>query len=75
MRWAWTICVLIGLALAAVGSVWFLQGSDLVHIRPILCATDCAPVVGRQPTWQVAGASAVLLGILTATLAVRKLLR
>jgi hypothetical protein len=75
MRWIWMSVSVVGLAVIAVGLLWFLQGSDLVHIDPIACAANCEPIVGYRPAWQVAGAVAVLTGALATTLAVRKVRR
>lgn len=75
MRWIWTSLAVAGLPVIAVGVLWFLQGSDLVHIEPIACATDCEPLVGHRPAWQAAGAAAILTGALSITLATRKLRR
>jgi hypothetical protein len=75
VRWSWIMVSLLGLAVTALGTLWFLQGSDLLHIEPILCATDCDPVGGHQPAWQLAGLAAVLAGMLATTLALRKLRR
>lgn len=75
MRWIWMSASAVGLAVSGVGILWFLQGSDLVHIEPIACVGDCEPIVGHHPEWQVAGAVAVLTGALATTLAVRKLRR
>lgn len=75
MRWTWISVWVIGVGVVALGMLWILQGSNLVHIEPILCAGDCEPVMGHQPTWQIAGVGAVLTGALTATLAARRLRR
>lgn len=69
------ILLLTGLGAIALGALWFLQGSDLVHIQPVLCAADCEPVVGHQPVWQLAGAVAILTGTLASLAALRKLRR
>lgn len=73
MRWTWITLLLTGLGVAALGTLWFLQGSDLVHMQPVLCAADCEPVVGHQPAWQLAGAAAVSAGGFASIVAVRKL--
>lgn len=75
MRWIWMSVLAVALAVSGVGILWFLQGSDLVHIEPIACAGDCEPIVGHHPEWQVAGTVAVLAGAVATTLAVRKLRR
>ena len=72
MRWIWTSVSVIGVGVGALGALWFLQGSDLVHIDPILCVGDCEPVVGHHPSWQVAGAAAFAGGAFVTTLAVRR---
>ena len=72
MRWIWMSVTAVGLAVSGVGCLWFLLGSDLVHIEPIACVGDCAPIVGHHPGWQVGGAVAILTGAFATTLAVRK---
>lgn len=69
----WVSVSVAGLLVGGVGLLWFLQGSDLVHIEPIACVGDCVPIAGHHPEWQVVGAVAFLTGALVATLAVRKL--
>lgn len=69
----WMSISMTGLVVGGVGLLWFLQGSDLVHIEPILCVGDCEPIAGHHPEWQVAGGVALLTGALASTLAVRKL--
>ncbi len=75
MRWLWMSISVVALAVSGVGILWFLQGSDLVHIEPIACAGACEPIVGHRPGWQFAGTVAVLVGAATTTLVVRKLRR
>ncbi|WP_372783014.1 hypothetical protein [Phenylobacterium sp.] len=48
------IGVVGGLALA-LGLLWLLQGLGLVHVKPILCAADCAGIEGRSTLWAVIG--------------------
>lgn len=62
MTWKRIAVLVLGVILVPLGVLWFLQGSDIVHIKPILCFTDCEPVVGRSPTWQIHGILAFLLG-------------
>lgn len=54
---------LIGLALFLLGALWFLQGTGIVHLRPLLCFADCAPIQRPSRTWTVLGASALLVGM------------
>ncbi|KHL17777.1 hypothetical protein CLV56_0394 [Mumia flava] len=52
-----------GVTLVLLGSLWVLQGADLVRIRPILCVADCEPLTGGSPTWFVIGIVSVVAGI------------
>jgi hypothetical protein len=73
MRWLWTLTALLGLVGVTLGLLWFLQGSDLLHIDPIACAASCEPIQGHQPAWQLAGAVAVAIGSVAAATGWRKL--
>jgi hypothetical protein len=57
-RVAGVICTLLG-------ALWFLQGLGVVHIRPILCFADCAPIQEPSPAWAIIGFLALAAGILT----------
>lgn len=58
------IAALLGTILALLGLLWFLQGSDLVHIKPILCFANCQPITGKSITWQIAGVIFFIVGAL-----------
>lgn len=53
----------LGGFLALLGLLWFLQGSDLVHIKPILCVANCEVVQGGSLLWQIIGAVMFALGV------------
>ena len=53
-----------GVAITLLGLLWFLQGADLVHVKPILCFADCEPLVGGSAGWLIAGIVAMILGVL-----------
>ena len=55
---------LTGVILSLLGALWFLQGADLLHIRPLLCFADCAEITGGSQIWEVIGALAFAIGIL-----------
>ena len=42
--------------MALLGLLWFLQGSDLIHMKPLLCFADCEPITGKSVQWQIIGA-------------------
>ena len=55
--------IILGIILSFFGILWFLQGSDLVHINPILCFADCTPITGTSVTWQIAGGIVFVIGV------------
>jgi len=71
MRFRALVRILFGVALALLGSLWLLQGADLVHIRPILCVADCKPLEGGSVGWMTAGAVVFGVGVLLITWGVR----
>jgi hypothetical protein len=56
------ISLIFGTALFLLGLLWFLQGSDLVHIKPILCFANCEVITGISLQWQVFGAMVMIVG-------------
>jgi hypothetical protein len=57
-----TIYFFTGLIAALLGGLWLLQGLGIVHIRPILCFADCAPLQGPSATWAAIGALVLSAG-------------
>ena len=49
--------------LLLLGLLWFLQGSDLVPIKPILCFANCQPITGKSTTWQIIGGACFMIGL------------
>jgi hypothetical protein len=68
------IVLVVGVISALLGVLWLLQGLGIVHVWPILCFADCAPVQGPSSTWATIGVFALAAGVL-AILYSRKLLR
>jgi hypothetical protein len=54
----------IGIIMSFLGLLWFLQGSAIVHLQPILCFANCEPITGKSPLWQVIGAFTFVIGII-----------
>ncbi len=50
--------ILIGL-----GTLWLLQGLDIIHIKPILCFADCDVMSGKSSLWQVVGTITLIIGL------------
>jgi len=56
----------VGLVLAMLGLLWFLQGTGLVRLCPVLCFADCECVEGGSLFWAVAGAVTFAIGAILA---------
>jgi hypothetical protein len=61
----------IGALAAALGGLWFLQGLGIVHVRPILCFADCAPLQGPSQTWAIIGFFMIVAGALAIVYSVK----
>jgi uncharacterized membrane protein (Fun14 family) len=57
------IALIVGVISVLLGGLWLLQGLGVVHIRPILCFADCAPVQGASLTWAIIGLLMVAAGV------------
>jgi uncharacterized membrane protein (Fun14 family) len=55
---------IVGVICLMLGSLWLLQGLGVVHVRPILCFADCAPVQGPSLMWAIIGLLLVSAGAL-----------
>ncbi len=67
--------IFIGVIMALLGLLWFLQGAGIIHLRPILCFANCEPITGKSPLWQAIGAIAFLSGIVIIGASVRRIYR
>jgi hypothetical protein len=52
-----------GIVLVVLGSLWILQGADLMRIQSILCFADCEPLAGGSIVWLAAGLVALAVGL------------
>ena len=59
-----TMVLLAGVISTLLGGLWLLQGLGLLHIRPILCFGDCAPIQGPSLKWAIVGLVWAALGSL-----------
>jgi hypothetical protein len=62
---------LVGAFITFLGLLWFLQGTGILQVRPIVCVTNCQEIVGRSPFWAVAGVIAFIIGIIVVVVSVR----
>jgi len=68
----YTAILIIGVILAFLGLLWFLQGSDIVHLKPILCFANCEPITGKSPLWQAVGAIICFAGAVLISKSLRR---
>ena len=54
--------LVIGVAFELLGGLWLLQGLGVVHVKPILCFANCAPVQEASRTWAIVGIITVAIG-------------
>lgn len=73
MKFQYIAGMLVGAFIAFLGLLWFLQGTGILHIRPIMCVADCEEIVGTSPSWAIAGAVAIILGVLIAVVSARRI--
>jgi hypothetical protein len=55
---------IVGVICLMLGGLWLLQGLGVVHVRPILCFADCAPIQGPSLMWAIIGLLLVSAGAL-----------
>jgi hypothetical protein len=58
------IAIAGGVLSLLLGGLWLLQGLGVVHLRPILCFANCAPIQGPSTTWTIIGAVVFIGGLL-----------
>jgi hypothetical protein len=63
---------LVGVIVAALGLLWFLQGAGILHLCPVLCITDCECLTSASPFWEAAGAIVFVIGIVIVGVSVRR---
>ncbi len=61
----------IGAICVSLGGLWLLQGLGVVHVRPILCFADCAPIQGSSAGWAIVGLLLVAAGVTAIFLALK----
>lgn len=63
----------VGVIVALLGLLWFLQGAGILLLCPVLCFVDCECVMSGSPFWEAAGAIAFVIGITILGVSVRRL--
>jgi hypothetical protein len=61
----------LGLIATSLGALWSLQGAGTVHVRPILCVSNCKPITAGSSLWLALGVIVLLFGLATIGASVR----
>jgi hypothetical protein len=64
---------IIGLILVILGLLWFLQGTAILDVCPVLCFADCECITGGSMLWEIAGAITLIIGIAVVYISVKRL--
>jgi hypothetical protein len=75
MKWLYAISGILGLAVGALGCLWFLQGVGLVVIEPIACVGECEALTGPSLGWAIAGLAMLLVGAALIWWSIRRFMR
>ena len=54
--------LVFGVIAVLLGRLWLLQELGIVHLRPILCFADCAPLQSPSVAWGIIGAVTLCVG-------------
>ena len=60
-----------GVISVLLGGLWLLQGLGIVHVRPILCFADCAPIQEASLAWAITGFLLLTAGFLAIVFSLR----
>ena len=71
VKWKQFGAALVGVIVATIGLLWFLQGAAVVRMCPVLCFTDCECVLGGSLFWEAVGAIVAIIGIGIVTVSAR----
>jgi uncharacterized membrane protein len=65
--------IFIGIVTTILGLLWFLQGLDLVRIKPILCFANCELITGGSLIWAIIGFIILVIGIIVVYFNLRRI--
>ena len=63
---------LVGVIVALLGLLWFLQGAGILRLCPVLCVMDCECLMSGSQFWEAAGAIVFIIGIMIVGVSVRR---
>ena len=63
---------LVGVIVALLGLLWFLQDAGILRLCPVLCVMDCECLMSGSQFWEATGAIVTIVGILIVGVSVRR---
>ncbi len=72
MKFIYIAGIIFGGFIAFLGLLWFLQGTGILHLQPVMCVANCEEIVNTSPSWAIAGAVAFVIGSIIAVISVRR---
>ena len=60
-----------GAFIGFLGLLWFLQGTGILRMRPILYIANCEEIVGPSPLWAGAGLIVLVIGAIVVFVSMR----
>jgi hypothetical protein len=72
MKYIYFAGILVGGFIAFLGLLWFLQGTGIIHLRPVMCVSNCEEIVGTSLTWAITGVIAFIIGSIIAVMSVKR---
>jgi hypothetical protein len=73
--WIARAFVVIGVLFTLLGTLWFLQGADLIHLEPVACVANCTPIEGGSLKWLLVGLATAMLSLIVTFCCIRYLKR
>jgi hypothetical protein len=69
------ILTIVGIIIALLGLLWFLQGAAIIQMCPILCFADCECMTGGSQFWEVTGTVTFIIGLVVTLICVKLFLK
>ena len=63
---------LVGVIMALLGLLWFLQGAAILRLCPVLCIIDCECITSGSQFWEAVGGVVFIAGIMIVGVSVRR---
>jgi uncharacterized BrkB/YihY/UPF0761 family membrane protein len=58
------VLIVVGVVAMLLGLLWFLQGTAIIQMCPILCFANCECLTGGSLLWEIIGLVVFFIGII-----------